>query len=149
MDRLTPFGRRLVWLALTATILAVLGVKGLRDGWWATGAPLDLGNRPALLLFNNDRGCECVLVIYQRADAQIAAWPAAARHDVPLQRINLEQRPDLGEHYQIARAPTLLLLDGEGNEVWRQDEVLSDDHIFDLARFESEITALESPGSTP
>jgi hypothetical protein len=145
VDRLSPRTRRLVWLAFAVILLAVLGAKSLRDGWWARQDPLNLGGRPALLFFNNDSGCECVLVIYQRADAQIAAWPAVARHDVPLQRINLEQRPDLGEQFHIARAPTLLLLDGEGNEVWRQDEVLSDDHVFDLGRFESEIVALRSP----
>jgi hypothetical protein len=142
VDRLNHRVRTLVWLILGVSLLVMLGAKGVQRGWFARRPPLELGSQPALLFFNNDRGCECVLVIYQRADAQIAAWPATERREVPVRRINLEHRPDLGERYQIARAPTLLLVDAQGNEIWRQDEVVSDEQIFDLKRFQTEIEAL-------
>jgi hypothetical protein len=147
MDRLNHRARTLVWLILGVALMVVVSAKGVQRGWFARRPPLELGNQPALLFFNNDRGCECVLVIYQRADAQVAAWPAAERREVPVRRINLEHRPDLGEQYQIARAPTLLLVDAQGNEIWRQDEVVSDEHIFDLEQFQAEIDAL-IPGVT-
>jgi hypothetical protein len=130
-----------------AGALIVLGAKGIQRGWFAPRPPVELGGEPALLFFNLDRGCECVLVIYQRADAQIDAWPAAAHHGVPLHRINMERRPDLIKQYGVYRAPTLLLLDSDGREVWRQDEVITDEHIFDLKRFEAEILALVEKNS--
>lgn len=133
---------RWIRLAVLAAALIMLGVKGIEQGWFAPRPPLELGDKPALLFFNNDRGCECVLVIYQRADIQVANWSAADRQNVPVHRINLEQRPDLGTRYRVVRAPTLLLLDGDGNELCRQDEVITDQHIFDLKRFEHEILTL-------
>ncbi len=138
--------RKWIWLAVFATALIVLGVKGIQLGWFAARPLLDLDAEPALLFFNNDRGCECVLVIYQRADAQIAGWPTAARQGVPVRRINLEERPDLGKRYKIYRAPTLLLLDGDGNEVWRQDEIITDQRIFDLETAEAQIVTLQGNG---
>jgi hypothetical protein len=141
MDRVTV-DRKHVWLLVATAVLGVLGAKGLQLGWFADRPPLELNGEPALLLFNYDRGCECVLVIYQRADAQIAAWPAVARQGVPIHRVNLEKRPDLGKQYGIYRAPTLLLLDADGREVRRQDQVITDELIFDLQRFETEIVTL-------
>ena len=137
--------RKWIGLAALAAAFIVLGAKGIQQGWFAPRPPLELGGKPALLFFNNDRGCECVLVIYQRADAQIANWSAADRQNVPLHRINLKQRPDLGKQYNIYRAPTLLLLDGAGRELWRQDEIISDQHIFDLQQFEEMIAVLPKP----
>lgn len=137
--------RRSIGLAVLAIVFIVLGAKGIQQGWFAPRPPLELGGKPALLFFNNDRGCECVLVIYQRADAQIASWAAADRDSVPVHRINLEQRPDLGKQYNIYRAPTLLLVDSTGRELWRQDEVITDRHVFDLQRFEEQIASL--PGT--
>jgi hypothetical protein len=143
---MTPAGKRRVWLIVACAVLAVLAAKGIQSGWFAARSPLDLNGEPALLFFNNDRGCDCALVIYRRADAQIAAWPEEARHRVPLVPINLEQRPDLGGHYGILRAPTLLLLDAAGDEVWRQDEVMSDSHIFDLEAAEAQIATFLETG---
>jgi len=135
-----------VWLIVAGAVLAVLAAKGIQSGWFAAPSPLELTGEPTLLFFNNDHGCECALVSYRRADSQIAAWPEEARHQVPLVPINLEQRPDLGGYYQIQRAPTLLLLDAAGDEVWRQDEVMSDSHIFDLRAAEAQIAALLETG---
>ena len=39
--------------------------------------------------------------------------------DETLLRVDFEQRPDLAEHFDIARAPALVLLDTDGQIVWR------------------------------
>ena len=139
--------RKWIWLIVATAVLVVLGAKAIQQGWLTARPPLELNDKPAILFFNNEKGCDCVLAIYRRADGQIAAWPAESRHGVPLHRIHLEQRPDLGKRYQIVRAPTLLLLDAGGNEVWRQDEVTSDWRIFDLETAEAQIVSLQRTGN--
>lgn len=143
---MTPAGKSRVWLIVAGAVLAVLAAKGIQSGWFAAPSPLELNGEPALLFFNNDRGCDCALVIYRRADVQMAAWSEEARHRVPLVPINLEQRPDVAKYYGIVRAPTLLLLDAAGDEVWRQDEVVSDSHVFDLKAAEAQIATLLETG---
>lgn len=143
---MTPAGKSRVWLIVVGAVLAVLAAKGVQSGWFAAPSPLELNGEPVLLFFNNDRGCECALVIYRRADSQIATWSDEARHRVPLVPINLEQRPDVAKYYGIVRAPTLLLLGSTGDEVWRQDEVLSDRHVLDLEAAEAQIAALLETG---
>ncbi len=145
MDRIKPVRGKGTWLVLGGTILVLLAFKACQVN---PPPPLDLNDEPVLLLFNNEEGCVCELAIYERADAQIAAWPAESRHGVLLHRIHLEQRPDLRLEYRIARAPTLLLLDADGNEVWRQDEVTSDWRIFDLETAEAQIVSLQRIGNT-
>ena len=143
MNRMTLVRNKLIWLILIGAILAFMAI---RSGGLAARPPLELNGEPTLLFINNDRGCDCVLAIYLRADQQIAAWPAESRHSVSLHRIHLEQRPDLGWQYRIIRAPTLLLLDAAGNEIWRQDEVTSDWRIFDLEAAEAQIVVLQGDG---
>jgi hypothetical protein len=72
-----------VWLALIGAIGLLIGVKVGRPLLTPAGPPLELNNQPALLFFNNNEGCECVLPFYAKADAVIAAWPAEKRahHD--------------------------------------------------------------------
>jgi hypothetical protein len=142
MDRVSLTWRRAAWLILGGAVLAVLAFKAMQLGWLAARPPLVLPDQPVALFFNNERGCECVLAIYRQADAEIDAWSRAAGVDLPLYRINLERRPGLGRRFGIRRAPTLLLLDAQGNEVWRQEDVLSDTHVFDLERAEAEVEAL-------
>ena len=142
MARLT-LERKWIWLIVATAVLLVLGAKAIQQGWLTARPPLELNDKPTILFFNNEQGCDCVLAIYQRADAQVAAWPAESRHGVSLHRIHLKQRPDLGKQYQVVRAPTLLLLDAGRNEVWRQDEVTSDWHIFDLETAEAQILSLQ------
>ncbi len=142
MDRIALNWKRAARLILAGAVLALLALKAVQLGWLAARPPLELPDQPVVLFFNNRRGCKCVLAIYRQADAEIDAWSQAAGVGLPLYRIDLERRPDLGRQFSIRRAPTLLLLDGQGNEVWRQEEVLSDTHVFDLKQAEAEIGAM-------
>jgi hypothetical protein len=131
-----------LWLLLIGAIVLMLGLKEMQ-GLVAAGPALALNGQPALLLFNSEEGCECVQVFYRQADSVIAEWPAAARADVPVHRILLEERPDLRRRYHIERAPTLVLLDTDGQEVWRDRGVASNPQVFRLEGCAQAIQALE------
>lgn len=131
-----------VWFLLAGAIVLLMGVKVGRPFLLPAGPPIELKNQPALIFFNNDEGCECVMPLYQKADAVIAAWPPEQRAQVPLHRIVLDERPDLQRQYDIERAPILLLLDAKGQVVWREWGVASNPNVFDLARVEGKIGLL-------
>lgn len=130
-----------LWLFLGGAILLVLGLKTM-PGFVAAGPPLELDNRPALLFFNSEEGCECVLDFYEQADAVIAAWPAGVRQNVPVHRILLEERADLQRQYKVDRPPILILLDVEGRERWRDRGVASNPQVFKLEACEETIEKL-------
>lgn len=111
------------------------------------GPPIELNNQPALLFFNNDEGCECVIPLYQKADTVIAAWPSDQRAKIPLYRLVLDKRPDLQRQYNVERAPMLLLLDADGQVVWREWGVASNPNVFDLTRVEMKISLLLTAAS--
>ena len=140
MEHIKPARSNSIWLILGSTMLVLLALTACQV---IPPPPLELNNEPAILFFNNEDGCVCSRIIYERADAQIAAWPAESRHGVPLYHIQLEERPDLRSHYRIVRAPTLLLLDADGNEIWRQDEVTTDTQIFDLKMAEEKVLDMQ------
>lgn len=131
-----------IWLFLGGAILLLLGLKSM-PGLVAAGPPLELGNRPALLFFNSEEGCDCVLEFYEKADAVMATWSSEAREDIPVHRILLEERPDLQRQHKIDRAPTLILLDAEGREVWRDRGVASNPKVFKLEACVEAIEKLE------
>ena len=130
-----------LWLFLAGAVLLLLGLKGM-PGTVTSGPPLELGNQPALLFFNSEEGCECVLVFYEKADEVMAAWPADVRHNVAVHRILIEERPDLQRQYKIDRAPALLLLDSQGREVWRDRGVASNPQVFKLEECSRQIGQL-------
>jgi hypothetical protein len=125
-------------------VVLILILKSIELGWFAPQTPLALNNQPALLFFNNDRGCECAMFVYRHAEAQLSAWPDEKHSGIPIIPVNLERRPDLAQEYQVIRAPTLLLLDSAGQILWRQDEVISDEFPFDLIPLESQIEILKA-----
>lgn len=131
-----------IWLLLAGAIVLLMGVKMGRPFLTPAGPPIELNNQPALLFFNNDEGCECVMPLYQKADAVIAAWPPEQRAQVPVYRVVLDDHPDLQRQYDIERAPMLLLLDANGQVVWREWGVASSPNVFDLARVEAKISLL-------
>lgn len=135
-----------VWLLLAGAIFLLISYKEARPLLLPGGSPLDLNNQPTLLFFNNEEGCECVIELYQKADAVIAAWPAENRVGIPVQRIILDKRPDLQRAYDIQRAPMLLLLDAHGQEMWREWGVASNPNVFDLAVIEAQIRAWNLAG---
>lgn len=149
MAGIVQFHKPRVWFLLIGAIVLLLGVKMGRQLLTPSGPPVALNSQPALLFFNNDEGCECVVPLYQQADAIIAAWPSAQRAHIPVHRIVLDQRPDLQRQYDIDRAPMLLLLDARGEVIWREWGVASNPEIFDLARVEAKINALISMSNLP
>ena len=131
-------------LVLLLAFALILGVKAVQLGWFIPKPPLVLNNQPALLFFNNDRGCECALSVYRNANAQLSAWPEENHAGIPIIPINIERRLDLAQEYQVIRAPALLLLDYTGQIFWRQDEVITDEFPFDLKLLESQIEILKA-----
>ena len=136
--------KAVVGFAFLLVIALILGAKAVQLGWFIPKPPLALNSQPALLFFNNDRGCECALFVFHNADAQLSTWPEENHAGIPIIPINLERRPDLAQEYQVIRAPTLLLLDSAGQILWRQDEVISDEFPFDLKTLESQIELLKA-----
>jgi hypothetical protein len=105
MNRTSNSKHWLAWTLLVIALVIVFGLKAIDRGWFAPRPPLDLGDQPALLFFNNENGCECMSAYYQQADAEIESWGEDQRLGLPLHRIHLEQRKDIGEFYAILRAP--------------------------------------------
>ena len=136
-----------VWLLLAGAIVLLLAVKVGRPFLLPAGPSLELNNQPALLFFNNEEGCECVLPLYARADEVIAAWTSEERATIPIHRLILDERPDLQRQYNIERAPMLALLDASGQVVWREWGVVSNPDVFDLAAVEAQISLLFAANS--
>jgi hypothetical protein len=131
-----------VWLLLLLTVVLLLGLKTIKVAFIPVGPPIMVGSQPVLLFFNNEEGCECVLPLYARADDVVAAWLPEIRAQVGVERIILDDRPDLGRQYDVERAPMLLLLDNNGQVVWREWGVVSNPEVFDLAAGEAQIRLL-------
>ena len=146
--RKTPFpvlqiGRRtvllVVWLSLVGVIL---GIKAVSMGWFTHRQPLNLNGQPALVFFTLGRGCECQMTVIANAEAQIAAWDVPGEAGLPVLRVDFSRRPDLVRQYGVARAPALVLLDAQGQVVWKQDVGLSDEAPLDLATCQARMAIL-------
>lgn len=144
MKSLTPSpsparrGGRTLWIFFLASLTLTLGLKAVQLGWFAPRPPLDLDGKPVLLFFNKARGCECELLVYNNANAQMDDWTAPLR----VIRIDMDRRPNLARDFNIIRAPTLVLLNVDGQVVWKQDEGLSDESPLDLNQAERQIEAV-------
>ena len=82
------------------------------------------------------------MVVSNNANDQIASWSEETRQEIPVFKIDIERRPDLAEQYDIFRVPALLLLDSQGQLMWKQDYSINDDLPLDLNQFELEIKFL-------
>ena len=133
-------------MGFIGAVLLVLGLKAHQLGWLQPKAPLELGGQPAVLVFIQYRYvCECEAFVNGNARSQVANWPPEAREYVPLHLIDIEQRADLARRFDIIRTPSMLLLDADGEMLWRQDgvtESTSDDLPLDLDGIETNIKAL-------
>lgn len=131
-----------LWILFLSALVLTLGLKAVDLGWFSPREPLELNNAPALLFFNKSRGCECELYVYENANAQFAAWQSP----VPVQRIDLDRRPDLGRQYSVVRAPALVLVDAERQVAWKQSDSLSDESPLNLEQVEVQVESLaQSP----
>jgi hypothetical protein len=111
-------------------------------GWFTHRQPLNLNGQPALVFFTLGRGCECQMTVIASAEAQIAAWDVPGEAGLPVLRVDFSRRPDLVRQYGVARAPALVLLDAQGQVVWKQDVGLSDEAPLDLATCQARMTIL-------
>jgi hypothetical protein len=134
--------RWIILVLFAGLVVAVMAIKGLDEGWFEPRHPLDLQQQPAILFFNRYKGCECELVVYHAAEKQVQGWSDEARWGVSIFAINLDRRRDLGTQYKIVRAPTLLLIDAEGQIILRQDEGVSDAQPLNLPLFEAKLKEL-------
>lgn len=82
------------------------------------------------------------MVVSNNANDQVASWSEEARQDIPVFKIDIERRPDLSEQYDVNRVPALLLLDSQGQLMWKQDYSINDDLPLDLIQFELAIQLL-------
>lgn len=130
--------RKVFWTIFLASLILTIGLKAVQLGWFAPRPPLDLDGEPALLFFNKSRGCECEMLVYTNANVQLETWSVPVR----LIRIDMERRPDLAQQYKVIRAPSLVLVNAEGQVVWRQDEGLSDEAPLDLNQAERQVEAM-------
>lgn len=66
--------------------------------------------------------------------------------NITVHRLVLDERPDLQRSYDIQRAP-MLLLDANGQVIWREWGVASNPNVFDLTKVEAQIRAWNQEGS--
>jgi hypothetical protein len=123
-------------------LMAVLAIKSFNDGWFEPKIPLELNGQPALVFFMLGRGCDCQMTVIRSAEAQLAGWQVAQDEAIPILRVDFSRRPDLARQYSVARAPALVLLDGLGQVVWKQDLGLSDEAPLDLEQAKDQVDTL-------
>lgn len=120
-------------------VMIVFAFKAINEDWFSPREPLVLDGKHALILFNRYKGCECELVVYQAAEEQFENWSQEKRKNVQKFVFNLDRRPDLKQQFNIIRAPTLILVDGSGNIILKQDVGITDTEPLNLPLFEEKI----------
>lgn len=136
--------RTAVLLGLAGLVLIVLGIKAMPAWLAAADQAPDLSDKPALLFFNEDEPCECMLELAQSADRQMADWQDGRQEDIQMMRIGMEQRKDLEAKYKVFRAPCLVLVDQNDAVAWRQDYPLIKGGPFKLDELETAIATLSA-----
>ena len=135
MDRLTPQKRKAIGLGFVGLLLIVLGAKFMFAEAPQPRAPLVFAGEPALLFFNLNESCECMREMVESANKQITAWPEEARAGIQIHWIDFEERPDLASQYEVFRVPCLVLLDAQGEIVYRQDYPLANGGPLNIQKF--------------
>ena len=79
----------------------------------------------------------------RRAELQIKSWPEERRGGIEILYVPFRQQRDLELKYQVFRAPSLLLLDGNEQVIWRQDYPLIEGGPFKIDELEVVIATLE------
>jgi hypothetical protein len=129
-----------VGLTLFVVILAgVVLLKLVYSGWFDGRSPLDPQGQPTLLFFTLSRGCQCQMDVVQAAEAQLANWDVPSTTGIVMLKLDFSRHSCLAHQYKIASAPALLLLNGAGNVVWKQDLGLCDAAPLDLLSAEKNI----------
>jgi hypothetical protein len=137
--------RRIIALMLFGVVvLAVLSIKSFNDGWFEPQTPLKLNGQPALVFFTLGKGCDCQMTVIRNAEAQLVSWSVILDGQIPIFRVDFSRRPDLASQYDVARTPALVLLDSQGQVVWKQDVGLSDEAPLDLEKAKDQVELLLS-----
>lgn len=136
--------RWLMWLAVAMFVVALLFAKAIYQHRLFPGPSLELFGQPALVFFSLERSCPCQMTVVQNAEAQLANWSISATTGVNMIRIDFNRRVDLAKQFNVARAPALVLLNGAGQAVWKQDLGLSDEQPLNLPEAEMQIRTLLS-----
>ena len=134
--------RILIFLIFILAVMAVLGIKAVQQGWFLPRPQLALKGHPALLFFTLSDGCECQMTIIRRAATQVAFWELPEYLQINIIYIDFELQPRIARYYDVARAPALVLVDAEGEQIWKQDVGVSDVKPLDLDEAEAQISAL-------
>ena len=61
---------------------------------------------------------------------------------INLFQVDIDQRPDIARQYKAIRAPSMVLLNQDGEIVWRQDGVINDELPMDFQSLQIQITGL-------
>ena len=130
--------KRWLWILFLAALALTLGLKAVHDDWFAAREPLPLNGQPALVFFTISEGCECQMTVVRAAEAQLAGWDIP----LPLLRVDFNRRSDLVQNFGLNRAPALVLVNAEGQAVWKQDESVSDEAPLDLEQVENQVESL-------
>ncbi|OGO64548.1 MAG: hypothetical protein A2029_15980 [Chloroflexi bacterium RBG_19FT_COMBO_47_9] len=144
-DRLPSLANRrrmIAWMLFGVVVMAVISIKSFNDGWFEPKTPLALNGEPALVFLTLGRGCECQMKVVRSAEAQLASWSVTLDGQISVFRVDFSRRPDLARQFDIARAPALVLLDSNGEVVWKQDVGLSDEAPLDLASANLQIESI-------
>jgi hypothetical protein len=136
--------RIVIFLVFLLAVGAVLAIKGVQQGWFLPRPQLALSDQPAMLFFTLLDGCECQMTIIRRAATQVAFWELPEPLAINIIRIDFDLQPKIARYYDVARAPALVLVDAEGELIWKQDVGVSDAKPLDLVEAEAQISALLS-----
>jgi hypothetical protein len=130
--------RKALWLFFFLGLVFTLGAKAVWGGWLGMDDTLNLNGKPTLVFFTLSLGCECQMTVVSAAETQLANWESP----LPLLRVDFDRQRKLAAQWKVARAPALVLVNAEGQAVWKQDEGLSDESPLDLNQAERQIEAL-------
>ena len=135
--------RKAVIMGLGGIILILLAAKYMLGSAGLARSPLMASDRPLIVFFNEEDPCECMVELTRRAELQIKSWPEERRGGIEILYVPFRQQRDLELKYQVFRAPSLLLLDGNEQVIWRQDYPLIEGGPFKIDELEVVIATLE------
>ena len=138
------YNQKTTLIVVLTLILIVIGLKGIPLFLQVVSQQSDLMNKPALIFFNVDDPCDCMIELTQKADLQMETWQNENQSKLPVIRVAMDNRQDLEAKYQVFRAPSLVLVDADDQIVWRQDYPLIEGGLFKLDELNNAIENLES-----
>lgn len=135
--------RLIIWIGFIGSVLLLMMVKAWQLGWLQPKTPLNFAGQPAVLVFVKYHGvCDCEQYVNDNARAQVDSWQSDEFDGINLFQVDIDQRPDIAKQYKAIRAPSMVLLNQDGEIVWRQDGVLNDELPMDLPSLQVQIADL-------